>query len=50
MNNMRKPLVEKRVREGLPPESVVSVTGLPITPAIEEMLNKGVLDRKPISM
>lgn len=28
-------LVEKRVREGLPPKSVVSVTGLPITPAIE---------------
>ncbi|SHF47142.1 NAD(P)-binding domain-containing protein [Pedobacter caeni] len=41
-------LVEKRVREGLPPESVVSVTGLPITPAIEGMLNKGVLDRKPM--
>src|SRR5690606_22701762 len=31
-------LVEKRVREGLPPTSVVSVTGLPITPAIEGML------------
>lgn len=41
-------LVEKRVREGLPPESVVSVTGLPITPAIEGMMNKGVLDRKPM--
>ncbi len=41
-------LVEKRVREGLPPESVVSVTGLPITPAIEGMLNSGVLDRKPM--
>lgn len=41
-------LVEKRVREGLPPESVVSVTGLPITPAIEGMLNTGVLDRKPM--
>lgn len=41
-------LVEKRVREGLPPKSVVSVTGLPITPAIEGMLNKGILDRKPM--
>jgi len=41
-------LVDKRVREGLPPESVVSVTGLPITPAIAEMLNKGTLDRKPM--
>lgn len=41
-------LVEKRVREGLPPESVVSVTGLPITPAIEGMLNNGILDRKPM--
>src|SRR5690554_5066732 len=41
-------MVEKRVREGLPPKSVVSVTGLPITPAIEEMLKKGVLDRKPM--
>jgi len=41
-------LVEKRVREGLPPKSVVSVTGLPITPAIEEMLNNGILDWKPM--
>lgn len=41
-------LVEKRVREGLAPQSVVSVTGLPITPAIQHMLNKGVLDRKPM--
>ena len=41
-------MVEKRVREGLPPNSVVSVTGLPITPAIEGMLKKGVLDRKPM--
>ena len=41
-------LVEKRVREGLPPKSVVSVTGLPITPAIEGMLKKGVLERKPM--
>ena len=41
-------MVEERVREGLPPESVVSVTGLPITPAIEKMMEKGVLDRKPM--
>lgn len=41
-------MVEKRVREGLPPVSVVSVTGLPITPAIESMLKNGVLDRKPM--
>ncbi len=41
-------MVEKRVREGLPPKSVVSVTGLPITPAIEGLLNEGVLDRKPM--
>lgn len=41
-------LVEERVRAGLPPKSVVSVTGLPITPAIEEMLRNGVLDRKPM--
>lgn len=41
-------LVEKRVREGLPPESVVSVTGLPITPAIAKMLKNGTLDRKPM--
>lgn len=41
-------MVEQRVREGLPPKSVVSVTGLPITPAIKSMLDKGVLDRKPM--
>lgn len=41
-------MVEDRVREGLPPKSVVSVTGLPITPAIEDMLEHGILDRKPM--
>ena len=41
-------MVEERVRQGLPPKSVVSVTGLPITPAIEEMLNSGKLDRLPM--
>lgn len=41
-------MVDKRVREGLPPTSVVSVTGLPITPAIKEMLASGTLDHKPM--
>lgn len=39
-------LVEQRVRAGLPPASVVSVTGLPMTPAIEAMRRRGVLDRQ----
>jgi cation diffusion facilitator CzcD-associated flavoprotein CzcO len=34
-------LVEERVRRGLPPNSVVSVTGLPVTPAIEAMRAQG---------
>lgn len=41
-------MVEKRVREGLLPQSVVSVTGLPLTPSTEEMLKKGTLERKPM--
>jgi hypothetical protein len=41
-------LVEERVRSGLPPRSVVSVTGLPITPAIEAMRARGVLNRLPM--
>jgi thioredoxin reductase len=41
-------LVEDRVRRGLPPNSVVSVTGLPITPAIEAMQARGVLKRLPM--
>src|SRR5690606_20108598 len=41
-------LVEDRVREGLPPKSVVSVTGLPITPAIADMLQQGVRERRPM--
>ena len=40
--------VEDRVRCGLPPESVVSVTGLPVTPAIEAMRARGVLNRLPM--
>jgi thioredoxin reductase len=41
-------LVEDRVRHGLPPNSVVSVTGLPLTPAIEAMQARGVLERLPM--
>jgi len=41
-------LVEERVRRGLPPGSVVSVTGLPVTPRIEEMRARGVLVRRPM--
>lgn len=38
-------LVEERVRAGLPPASVVSVTGIPVTPAIQAMRARGVLQR-----
>src|SRR3546814_13895097 len=41
-------LVEERVRQGLPPASVVSVTGLPVTPAVEAMRKRGVLNRQPM--
>jgi cation diffusion facilitator CzcD-associated flavoprotein CzcO len=41
-------LVEDRVRRGLPPASVVSVTGLPVTPAVEAMRSRGVLERRPM--
>lgn len=41
-------LVEERVRRGLPPASVVSVTGLPVTPAVEAMRERGVLERLPM--
>ncbi|WEX10957.1 FAD-dependent oxidoreductase [Chelativorans sp. AA-79] len=41
-------LVEDRVRRGLPPASVVSVTGIPVTTAIEAMQARGVLNRLPI--
>ena len=41
-------LVEERVRQGLPPASVVSVTGLPITPAVAAMRERGVLNRQPM--
>ncbi len=41
-------LVEDRVRRGLPPASVVSVTGLPDTPAVQAMRARGVLERHPM--
>lgn len=41
-------MVEERVRQGLPAASVVSVTGLPLTPAIEAMKERGVLNRQPM--
>jgi thioredoxin reductase len=40
--------VEERVRRGLPPASVVSVTGIPVTPAVEAMRARGVLERRPM--
>jgi len=41
-------LVEDRVRQGLPPNSVVSVTGLPRSPLVEAMEARGVLKRLPM--
>ncbi|MFF3306072.1 NAD(P)-binding domain-containing protein [Streptomyces sp. NPDC002952] len=41
-------LVEERGRRGLPPGSVVSVTGLPLNDAIRQALADGVLDRLPM--
>jgi len=41
-------MVEDRVRRGLPPTSVVSVTGLPVTPAIEAARARGALNRLPM--
>lgn len=38
-------IVEERVRQGLPPASVVSVTGIPVTSRIEGMRKRGVLVR-----
>ncbi len=40
--------VEERVRAGLPPTSVVSVTGLRMTPAIAAMQARGVLVHHPM--
>ena len=41
-------IVEDRVRRGLPPASVVSVTGLPVTESIKDMRRRGVLERTPM--
>nr|WP_206184935.1 NAD(P)-binding domain-containing protein [Thermoactinospora rubra] len=41
-------MVEARVRAGLPPQSVVEVTGLRATAVVEEALAKGVLRRLPM--
>lgn len=40
--------VDDRVRRGLEPLSVVSVTGLPVTPRIVAMRERGVLERLPM--
>ncbi|MEE1927231.1 NAD(P)-binding domain-containing protein [Streptomyces sp. TRM 70351] len=40
--------VEQRVRDGLPPRSVVSVTGLPLTEAMARAGAAGVLERLPL--
>ncbi|MFE9249050.1 NAD(P)-binding domain-containing protein [Streptomyces sp. NPDC007088] len=41
-------LVEERVRRGLPPRSVVSVTGLLLNDALRAGLADGTLDRRPM--
>ncbi|MEX2982855.1 NAD(P)-binding domain-containing protein [Streptomyces sp. C36] len=40
--------VEERVRRGLPPRSVVSVTGLPMTEAMRRARAAGILDQLPM--
>ncbi len=41
-------LVEERVRQGLPPQGVVSVTGLLWTPALRAAAERGALERHPM--
>lgn len=41
-------MVEERVRKGFPPGSIVSVTGLPVTPAVLAMRQRGLLKRLPM--
>ncbi len=41
-------LVEERVRQGLPPGSVVSVTGLPLTEPMRQARRAGILHRRPM--
>jgi cation diffusion facilitator CzcD-associated flavoprotein CzcO len=40
--------VERRVRAGLPPRSVVGVTHLVRTHAVREAMDRGILDRRPM--
>lgn len=40
--------VDERVRAGLPPQSVVHVTELMLTPQVRELRRRGVLDRRPM--
>jgi cation diffusion facilitator CzcD-associated flavoprotein CzcO len=40
--------VEEAVRSGRPPASVVSATGLHLTPAAQSAIDAGVLDRRPM--
>ncbi|SHL47458.1 NAD(P)-binding domain-containing protein [Actinacidiphila paucisporea] len=39
-------MVERRVRQGLPPQSVVSVTGLAATGAVRQAVDRGILRRQ----
>ncbi|WP_405696619.1 FAD-dependent oxidoreductase [Streptomyces sp. NBC_01185] len=41
-------MVEERVRRGLPPQSVVSVTGLPLNDSVRRAREQGILDRLPM--
>jgi cation diffusion facilitator CzcD-associated flavoprotein CzcO len=41
-------MVERRVRAGLPPRSVVSVTGLPLSPEVRAARERGILERRPM--
>jgi len=41
-------LVEERVRAGLPPRAVVSVTGLPVNERVQAMRARGALNRQPM--
>ena len=41
-------MVDERVRAGLPPVSVVGVTGLVVTPDVAEARARGVLERLPM--
>ncbi len=41
-------MVDERVRRGLPPQSVVSVTGLPLNDAVRRAREEGILERLPM--